>query len=334
MLAWDEGQLQARRAAASRRPGPCWLPGRHAVLRHRRQRDQEATSPACRPWSPPRAASSARPWALVLPALWWRPDHLPGRGLAGAAGARRAVHRRGLHPVLPPDRGGGPARALAVTFVVPVFAVLYGVLFLGEHVTAWMLLCAAVIVCGTRTAEACARARRPTAEQQRTPHDASSPSRDQHSSFGSWPPREREPRGRNLRLRMVRIDGPEQDDAQLPSRNRPVRRAPAGARRQQRARQPGAASTAPVMLHAALTPATTAPIAVAATAGAPVVVAGFKGEASLGPPPAEGTPAGRRPSHHRGRAAHRAGGHDRHRAAPLGHGRVMSRTAAPRLIQP
>jgi drug/metabolite transporter (DMT)-like permease len=43
----------------------------------------------------------------------------------------------------------GPARALAVTFVVPVFAVLYGVLFLGEHVTAWMLLCAAVIVCGT-----------------------------------------------------------------------------------------------------------------------------------------------------------------------------------------
>ncbi len=43
----------------------------------------------------------------------------------------------------------GPARALAVTFVVPVFAVFYGVLFLGETVTGWMLLCGRVIVCGT-----------------------------------------------------------------------------------------------------------------------------------------------------------------------------------------
>ena len=43
----------------------------------------------------------------------------------------------------------GPARALSVTFLVPVFAVLYGVLFLTEAVTPWMLLCAAVIVSGT-----------------------------------------------------------------------------------------------------------------------------------------------------------------------------------------
>jgi drug/metabolite transporter (DMT)-like permease len=43
----------------------------------------------------------------------------------------------------------GPARALTVTFVLPVFAVLYGVLFLDESVTPWMLLCAAVIVGGT-----------------------------------------------------------------------------------------------------------------------------------------------------------------------------------------
>ncbi|WP_076997323.1 DMT family transporter [Variovorax sp. KK3] len=42
----------------------------------------------------------------------------------------------------------GPARALTVTFLVPVFAVFYGVIFLGEHVTQWMLVCAAVIVCG------------------------------------------------------------------------------------------------------------------------------------------------------------------------------------------
>jgi drug/metabolite transporter (DMT)-like permease len=43
----------------------------------------------------------------------------------------------------------GPARALAVTFLVPVFAVFYGVLFLGEAVTGWMVLCGFVIVCGT-----------------------------------------------------------------------------------------------------------------------------------------------------------------------------------------
>jgi len=43
----------------------------------------------------------------------------------------------------------GPPRALSVTFLVPVFAVLYGVLFLGEAVTPWMLLCALVIVGGT-----------------------------------------------------------------------------------------------------------------------------------------------------------------------------------------
>lgn len=43
----------------------------------------------------------------------------------------------------------GPTRALAVTFVIPVFAVGYGVLLLGETVTLWMLGCAVVILLGT-----------------------------------------------------------------------------------------------------------------------------------------------------------------------------------------
>ena len=43
----------------------------------------------------------------------------------------------------------GPARALAVTFVVPAFAMLYGVLLLGEHITLWMLLSGLVIITGT-----------------------------------------------------------------------------------------------------------------------------------------------------------------------------------------
>ena len=43
----------------------------------------------------------------------------------------------------------GPARALSVTFAIPAFAVLYGVLLLGESITAWMVVCAAVIIAGT-----------------------------------------------------------------------------------------------------------------------------------------------------------------------------------------
>jgi drug/metabolite transporter (DMT)-like permease len=42
----------------------------------------------------------------------------------------------------------GPARALTVTFLVPVFALFYGAVFLGESITQWMLVCAVVIVCG------------------------------------------------------------------------------------------------------------------------------------------------------------------------------------------
>jgi len=43
----------------------------------------------------------------------------------------------------------GPARALSVTFAIPVFAVFYGVVLLDETVTLWMLGCAVVIVVGT-----------------------------------------------------------------------------------------------------------------------------------------------------------------------------------------
>lgn len=43
----------------------------------------------------------------------------------------------------------GPARSLTVTFVLPVFALIYGLIFLGENISAWMVLCGAIIVCGT-----------------------------------------------------------------------------------------------------------------------------------------------------------------------------------------
>lgn len=43
----------------------------------------------------------------------------------------------------------GPARALSVTFLIPLFALLYGGVFLGEQITGWMLGCGAVIFLGT-----------------------------------------------------------------------------------------------------------------------------------------------------------------------------------------
>jgi drug/metabolite transporter (DMT)-like permease len=43
----------------------------------------------------------------------------------------------------------GPSRALTVTFLVPVFALVYGSVFLSEVITPWMIGCGVVIVCGT-----------------------------------------------------------------------------------------------------------------------------------------------------------------------------------------
>jgi drug/metabolite transporter (DMT)-like permease len=87
---------------------------------------------------------------LALPALWLRPSHVPGLhawlavvalGIACTGFAYVLYFRLIEH--------AGPSRALAVTFLVPVFAVIYGALFLGEAVTAKMLVCGAIILCGT-----------------------------------------------------------------------------------------------------------------------------------------------------------------------------------------
>lgn len=87
---------------------------------------------------------------LGLPALWLWPARMPGSS-AWLALLAVGVLCTGIAYILyfRLIETAGPARALAVTFVVPVLAVFYGVVFLGETVTPWMLLCATVIVCGT-----------------------------------------------------------------------------------------------------------------------------------------------------------------------------------------
>ena len=88
--------------------------------------------------------------ALALPGLWSWPARMPSLH-AWLAIIALGVACTGVAYVLyfRIIENAGPARALAVTFVVPVFAVCYGALFLRESVTGWMLLCGAVIVCGT-----------------------------------------------------------------------------------------------------------------------------------------------------------------------------------------
>lgn len=88
--------------------------------------------------------------ALALPALWLWPAQLPG-ARAWLAVVVLGVFCTGVAYILyfRLIELTGPARALAVTFLVPVFALVYGSLFLAEPVTPWMLACGAVIVCGT-----------------------------------------------------------------------------------------------------------------------------------------------------------------------------------------
>jgi drug/metabolite transporter (DMT)-like permease len=87
---------------------------------------------------------------LALPALWFWPAQMPSLR-AWLAITALGVACTGIAYVLyfRLIENAGPVRALAVTFLVPVFALVYGALLLGEAITGWMLLCGAVIVCGT-----------------------------------------------------------------------------------------------------------------------------------------------------------------------------------------
>jgi len=91
--------------------------------------------------------------ALALPTVWTWPARTPGTGawlallmLGVVCSAIAYILYFRLIDQL------GPARAVTVTFLVPVFAVLYGTLLLGEKLTLWMLLSGAVVVLGTALA--------------------------------------------------------------------------------------------------------------------------------------------------------------------------------------
>jgi drug/metabolite transporter (DMT)-like permease len=90
---------------------------------------------------------------LAVPTFWFWPAHTPGL-VPWLALLALGVVCTGVAYILyfRLIERAGPARALAVTFVVPVFALAYGGIFLGEQLTLWMLLCGVIIVCGTSLA--------------------------------------------------------------------------------------------------------------------------------------------------------------------------------------
>ena len=89
---------------------------------------------------------------LPLAILWW-PDRVPTLRAWGAAialgvlctGLAYFLYFRLIANV-------GPTRAMAVTFLVPAFGMLWGALFLGEQVTLGMIAGCAVILFGTALA--------------------------------------------------------------------------------------------------------------------------------------------------------------------------------------
>ena len=98
---------------------------------------------------------------LALPALWLWPATNPS-GSAWLAVLMAGVLCTGVAYILyfRLIARTGPAKAMTVTFMVPVFAILYGTLLLGEALTPWMLLCGLVVVCGTALATGLIGARR------------------------------------------------------------------------------------------------------------------------------------------------------------------------------
>ena len=88
--------------------------------------------------------------ALALPALWAMPEAMPSTQawlsivILGVActGIAYILYFRLVNRA-------GPAKALTVTFLIPVFALIYGVAFLNESVTLSMVLFGMLVVFGT-----------------------------------------------------------------------------------------------------------------------------------------------------------------------------------------
>ena len=87
---------------------------------------------------------------LLGPALWYWPSSLPS-AQAWAGIAVVGVLCTGVAYILyfRLVERAGPTPPMAVTFCIPVFALAYGALLLGEEITPWMVACCLIIGLGT-----------------------------------------------------------------------------------------------------------------------------------------------------------------------------------------
>lgn len=86
---------------------------------------------------------------LAVPTFWFWPDHSPslqawGAILAAGVLCSALAFILFFHLI----EQAGPSKTLTVTFLIPVFALLYGALLLGEHITLHMALGGVVILVG------------------------------------------------------------------------------------------------------------------------------------------------------------------------------------------
>lgn len=104
---------------------------------------------------------------LCIPAIYFWPATTPSSGAWGSVvvlgvlctGVAYILYFRLIETA-------GPAKALSVTFLVPVFAIGYGAVLLGEVVTPWTLICGMVIFVGTALSAGLAGPRQRLISQQ------------------------------------------------------------------------------------------------------------------------------------------------------------------------
>lgn len=90
---------------------------------------------------------------LSIPTLFNLPTHMPS-GKAWSALVAVGVISSAIAFMLYFEllRRVDATKTMSVTYLIPVFAIFYGVLFLDEHITLWMVLCGVIVIVGTALA--------------------------------------------------------------------------------------------------------------------------------------------------------------------------------------
>lgn len=148
MLAWDKASFKpgAHGVSAAIAIGACLLATlSYGMAAHYTKRRLNGV--------PPLAVAAGSQWAAALvlaaPAAWLWPSVMPSAAAWWSlAGLSLVCTGIGLVLYFRLIAHLGAARAITVTFLIPLFGLLWGALFLSEAVTLWMVAGCAVILLG------------------------------------------------------------------------------------------------------------------------------------------------------------------------------------------